>query len=267
MRRRLILFLLSAIVILFIFWPYLIGFPRGEPIVVKLEIEGNREFAAGTPLSFNVYLSSDKAATLGTVFKPWHTFITLSEEDGDSLSWTMIELEKPYGFFFEKSAQGIKQKRSEGAIARFDGSLGYYHYQLTLSPEESAKLSEGKRAIKASLEATRFPFWGRRVFSESAPLSMRITKRVDTPDAEVVLQNAKFYLRAKRYAEALALSEGLIKLSQKRADPYIVRGDALVGLGNKKEALGAYQHALTLVPRAYEEPLALMQRIQRLEVE
>lgn len=83
-------------------------------------------------------------------------------------------------------------------------------------------------------------------------------------ESERLAGTTRYYLSAGRSAEALRFAQELATLEPERARSHVLLGDALALQGRTKEALSAYRRAMKLVPRSYDEPELLRQRIDNL---
>lgn len=219
------------------------------------------EVLPGTPLLFEASLSSGRgaaASTLGSSTRPWHSLIRLAGEGGKPLPWTAVPLGQPRSVAFGTGEGGRPTLAQSSADVAVLDHKHTHRLFLAAAPEAMSGVAPGTYRVRAVVEGeTRL---------ESAPVTVVVREPGSTSDRDRLEEDrlawsAQFYVWAKRYEEARRSCEDLTRRKPKDPGAWMLLGDALDGLDKPREALVAYQRALAVSPRSYEEPAALYERM------
>jgi hypothetical protein len=230
------------------------------------------EITPGTPLSMQVSISNgpnDSPLRIGSRWRGWHRLIWL-ERVGSSepLPWRASPEGEPRSLEIATDAEGRPgAKRRTGPVAQLDRGRFVHTVTFAAGPADTASLAPGEYRVRAVLETPFWQFWGwrGRLVSATASIAIRAGNAA-TPALEVqrLSSSGAYYLRHVLYADAERVADELLRVDPRRFGAHLLRGDALAGLNRKSEALDAYRRALKLVPRSYETPDLVFQRIDAL---
>lgn len=248
--------------------------PAASPVLTLLVNRAPQATVArGTPLVFDAYLSATRTGhsiRIGSGSRPWHRLIRLEQaEAGKALSWDVTEI-AARSTRYSRNAAGRPTITPESAGVAELQALNHVHtLTLGVTPEAAALIPAGTYRVRAVVEAPFWPPWRWRGRVTSAPVTITVQESSASPAGGLgddlqtrrLAESAAFYLRVKRFADAQRVASELLKLQPRSAHAYILLGEALEGLGHDREALQAYGYALPLLPKTYEEPRSLLDRI------
>lgn len=246
--------------------------PPATPVLTLLvNRQGAAVLAQGTPVVFDVYLTGTRRGRqtrIGSSASPWHRLVLLEHvETKELLPWRTTVLGAPrateYGF-----AEGRPAVTQHDASAARIGGVGRVQkVTIAVAPEDSAPIAPGVYHVRAVLETPFWEFRGWRGLVASAPVTLTIAAGPGGSDPSLeaarLTESARFYLSAQRFDDAHRAASELLQREPESADAYILIGDALAGSGRNREALEAYWSASRLIPKRYEQPAALRERISR----
>jgi len=230
-------------------------------LTLSVQLDRRVEVVAGTPIVFDVYLTTGKSApslSIGRTAEPWHSLVRLVDDSsGKPLGWALAPLGSPRSIAFAAEQGEAKAMDSTGNVAVVDYDH-VHHLVLAASPEATKDLVPGTYAVRALIEGDS------RL--ESAPVTVVVrgageAAGGDRLERERMAQSAQFYLLAKRFEDARRISGELAAREPKNCGAWMLLGDALDGLGKPREALAVYRRALAVSPRTYEEPTLLYERM------
>jgi tetratricopeptide (TPR) repeat protein len=168
-----------------------------------------------------------------------------------------------------RNADGRPEMRNEtSAVAHLEAGRHVHIMTEAAAPEDTVNLQPGTYRVRAVLETPFWMFWGWRGRVASAPVTIVVVDPSKTGDRRNALETQRlmragdFYIGVARFEEAARAAREVVKSEPNQIEAHILLGDALVGLERRQEALAAYHRALALVPRSYEQPTLLYERIQ-----
>lgn len=260
----------------FVFW----RFPRQSTASPVLTLLVNRAPQTtvwrGAPLVFDVFLSATKggrAIRVGSGSRPWHRLISFEQaEGGEALAWPVVHMAERSTRYGRDDTGRPTATQNSGAVADLEGVSYVHALTLGVAPEAAALVAAGTYRVRAIVDAPFWPPWRWRGRVRSTPVTITVQEPGVAPaggssgDLQVLRlrDSAAFYVQVKRFADAQRAATELLKLQPRSAEAYILLGEALEGLGQDREALRAYEYALSLVPETYEEPRYLMDRMSKL---
>jgi len=233
------------------------------------------EVAPGAPLLFEISISdgpNDPPLQIGSRWRAWHRLVRLERLGGDELPpWRLQPVGEPRSLKVERDSEGRSSLSTpSGAIAQLGGGRSVHTVAFSASPEETTSVAPGDYLVRAVLETPFWLRWGWHGRTISAPARVTVRRPASGPEQVRSLESERLagatrhYLSAGRSAEALRFAQELATLEPERARSHVLLGDALALQRSTKEALSAYRRAMKLVPRSYDEPEPLRQRIDNL---
>jgi hypothetical protein len=248
---------------------------HAQHAAISLRVNSARriEIIAGTPLIFDVSLTSRTAGSsisIGGGDRPWATLVRLVRAGSrESIPWPALALGTPLTVQIETArgvAPDIRVVRSD--IARIEPGRTN-QVALAAAPEATTSVQPGAYEIQAEIEQGYWPPW--RWHGRLTSTSVTVVVRAAGPRGpEEMLErarlalSARYYLAAKRPADAHRAALELVGHDPKSPGAAMLLGDALAALGKNRDAIDVYRVALANSPGAYEPPELLYQRIERL---
>ncbi len=214
--------------------------PAQPRVVLQLRADLRKHIVVNQGASFRleITLAAVHGTTLGATADGWDRRVSLALANGAPLPWS-LDRAGP-STVIEDRAQSVVYDTSPQASSTI--APDRYELIATLAGEV------GQPAVR------------------SRPVVVEL--RAADPKLERARQAsaAAYFIRHAKYAEARALAEALVAKAPEKSGPYVLLGRSLEGLADRKGAIDAYTRALRLMPRLYEEPGELVDRIGRLIV-
>jgi hypothetical protein len=278
MTRRGALFgagLATAAVLALVIW-LAPGRSRSTPrpgLTLLVNMRTRVEVTPGTPLVFDLSIGSgpsSPAFTVGSRWGAWHTLLRLEEAAANGpVPWVLTLVGPPRSLHMGlDSARRPEVTTDASLVARLEGGRHLHSVTLAAAPDVTARIPPGTYRLRAVLETPFWLRWGWRGRVESAPATVVV---IDPPtagekrehlEAQRLARAAEFHLDTGRFADAHQAAAELVRLRPNESRSYILLGDASAGLNLRQEALDAYRHAMALLPRSYEEPTLLFERMK-----
>ncbi|MGH9408887.1 MAG: tetratricopeptide repeat protein [Vicinamibacterales bacterium] len=237
-------------------------------VELALRVEGRRQItvAAGAPIALDIYLSAPRGASsivVGSDAHPWFTRVRLVEAtSGRPLGWSVVALGSPTTTVYSTRADGgpVVIDRYE-ATATVDAS--HVHHATVAVPPET--IQAGVYRIAVVVDAERWPPWRAHGTLRSSAVTVTVAAgnasgRLETDRLE---SSTEFFILTGRGPDARRLAEAWTAREPSNPGAWVALGDALDVAGLPREAVNVYRHALALLPRTYEPPAALYERIER----
>jgi hypothetical protein len=244
--------------------------PEPPRLGLSLLVNGQShvEVTPGTPLVFELSLGSSAFAPafdVGSRWRPWSTLGRVEHEATRTMPWALTKVGERSVHVTRRPDGRQSVTMGSGAIARFEDGREVYTAVWTLAPEDSSRIGPGTYRVRGIVETPFWLMWGwtGRAASPLATIVVRGPEQ-STSVAHAAQRNAAivdYYLGLGRFAEARAAAIELVRMQPTEATGHVRLGDALAGLNRKSEALGAYQLAISLLPRSSEEPTLIHKRI------
>lgn len=241
-------------------------------LTLMVNLRPRAEVLPGTPLVFDLSISgspSGPAFDLGSRWRPWHTLVWV-EDAGGGPSLPSIPPGAPRSLSLVADAAGRQSLLEDTSpVAHFDGSRHVHAVTFTLGPDATAAMQPGTFRFRAVLETPLWLRWGWTGRVVSAPVTVVIVdssqagERREELDVQRLALLAGFHTTAGRFGDAHQSATQLARLRPTEVRSHVLLGDTLAGLNRYTEALDAYRRAMALLPRSYEEPTVLLQRIRR----
>jgi hypothetical protein len=230
------------------------------------------EMLAGNPLRIEVILSGSRTGrpiAVGDRWEPWHRLIRLEFADGRAMEWATNGT-IPQTVAFGRATDGAPEiTETAGDTARVEGGRFVHMVTTTVAPEATTEIADGTYKLRAVLKTPRWMFWKSSVDLSSNMVAI-VIHRPEAPGpngarlaAELLARRADYNLGRKRFEEARADAARLVSLQPQDPYGYVELGDALAGLGQPHASLAAYRQSRRLLPPSYDEPVWLLDRIQR----
>jgi hypothetical protein len=240
------------------------GTSAARPIV-ELRVNGRHKAVGneGAPVRFDVTLAAAPGAgvVVGSRWRPWHRLIYLELENGRALPWPVQQDARPSSLTMSLDSEGGLVVASEIlAAVPLDGR----RINTVAFESSPGAIGAGTYRVRAVLEAPSWMFWAWHGRVTSAPVVVDIRRGDPALEGERLAATAVYYLRRGRYAEARPLADTLVQRDPRRSGSHALMGRVLEGLGDRQGAIDAYARALQLMPRTYEEPAELIDRMGRL---
>jgi hypothetical protein len=280
MTTRRVLFGASALVVtLAIGASWLIwrrsGPPAAHPgLTLLVNLHPHVEITPGTPLLFEVSVGSSPSAPgfdIGSRWRPWHSLVRLEPADGSAIPWRTAQAGVPRSVHMRRAADGSPEVTEDApVVAHLEAGRDVHIVTFAARPGDTASIKPGTYGLRAVLQTPWWLRWGwtGRAVSGAVTVLVRDPSQADDRtqalEAERLARTADFYVNVGQYAEAHKAAISLVASRPKESRSHILVGDALAGLDRRQEALDAYRRAMALLPRSYEEPTLLTERIRKL---
>jgi hypothetical protein len=250
-------------------------------VSLSVQVNGVREVSLlpGAPLIFTVFMSgsrTDPPLHIGGSGDPWYGYLRLEPvEAGKRIPFSWILLGKPHALANPGPSGDLgNPDLYTGDEAIMEKEMNLYTADLGVAPEETAKMPEGRYAIRAVLEVPSESQgrWSGKAVSNPVVVSVgervKDTTPAEDPELSGLVESINFYIRTERFEDARRLALELKERQPKNVRSYILLGDALNGLKRDREALGAYMKALYIIAtkgKQYEPPTYLIMRIDQVK--
>ncbi|HUE89217.1 MAG TPA: tetratricopeptide repeat protein [Vicinamibacterales bacterium] len=233
------------------------------------------EVTPGTPLYFEVSITSSRSAgsiTIGSRWRPWHRLVRLEASALTGMPWALTSAGPPRAMSITRSGDErpeVVVTPDPPAVAHLEAGRQVYTVTQVASPEAMANVRPGAYRIRAVLETPSWMLWGWRGRKVSQPVTIVVRDASQAGGTRAALETqrlgrvADFYIATERFADAEKTARQLLALEPDQANAHVLLGDALLGLKRREEALATYRRAMVLLRPSYEEPSLLMDRIQR----
>ena len=231
------------------------------------------EVARGTPLVLEISISSSpssRAFAIGHRWRPWHSLVRLETVHGEDIA-PLADPGQSRSLHLTRQDDGRLGLTEEvSGVAHLEAGRHVHTVRYVISPEHAASLQTSTYALRAVVET---PFWmptGWRGRAESEPVVIVVRDaslqgKSGDLDHERLARTAEFYLSTSRFDDAFRAAAALVEAKPKEPGSHLLLGDALTGLARRPEARAAYQRALALWSRAYEQPDLILARIRSLD--
>jgi hypothetical protein len=230
------------------------------------------EILPGTPLLFDVSLGSSPSSApfdVGDRWRPWHSLVRLEQVPTEqTVPWTLVRVGPPRSIHFVRDNDGQPALTEDSSsAARLEAGRHVHTVTFAAAPNDTGRIKPGTYRVRGVVETPSWMYWGwkGRVASAAVAIVVRdpsSSDRREQLDAERLALAAKFFLTAGRFEEARQAAVSLVTMNPLDSRSHILLGDASAGLNRLEEALDAYQRAMALLPRSYEEPRLLIDRIR-----
>jgi hypothetical protein len=241
-------------------------------LTLRVNLQSRTEILPGTPLVFDIALTSSPSSagfTVGSLWRPWHTLIHLEDPHG-RLSWPLTALGQPRSLSSTRQADGRPSVTTHSSpIARLESGRHVHVATQAAVADVTTTLRPGVYRIRAVLETPFWLRWGWRGRVTSTPVTIVVRdpatlgQRAATLENERLRRTAALDLALERFDAAERAARQLVERKATDVDAHLLLGDALAGLNRRREALVEYQRALTAAGSTDEEPLAIYDRMQR----
>ena len=241
-------------------------------VTLLVNLERKLVITAGTPLQIEVSLGSAPSApglSIGGWWRPWHEYVHLEDPtNGRAAPWPM-QFVSATSSVVEPGADGSRVISTTGRIATMADGRQVHTVTLVAAPAATAQSPPGVYQLRATVQTPPWQLWGWRGRAVSSPVMITVRARDDRKEGLEVLEKqrlkyaAKYYLSVGQPAEARSLAEELLALRTDDPATLILLGDIFTAENEPDRALAEYRRALALLPRSYEEPTRLLERIER----
>jgi hypothetical protein len=250
---------------------------QAPPLGVTLLVNhgSHVEVTPGTPLVFEVSITSSASSasvSIGSRWRSWHRLIRLEASGRAGMPWALSSGGPPRSLSVVPTTDGRPDIRTETnvpPIAHFERGQQVYTITEVASPEAAAGVPPGAYRVRAVVETPAWMLWGWRGRALSQPVTIvvrdpsRAGDKRESLEKQRLARVAGFYIAAARFTEAEGTARQLLAVEPEQSRSHILLGDALAGLKRRQEALAAYRRAMALLPRSYDAPTVLMDRIRR----
>lgn len=245
----------------------------GVTLITNLE-RNNLVITPGTPLQIEVSLSSARGApamSIGGWWRSWHAYVHLEDPaTGKAAPWP-LKLIDSTSAVLESDADSMSLNATTRRVAYLEQGRQVHTVTFFVAPTDTAQTRPGIYQLRAAVETPLWQIWGWRGRAVSSPMTITVKARDDgQADIEVLETRrlhyaAKYYLSVGQTTEARESVEQLESVDADNPATRILLGDVFAADGETDRALAEYHRAIALLPRSYEEPTLLMERIRRLD--
>jgi hypothetical protein len=237
-------------------------------LTLLVNLRPHVEMTPGTPVVFEVSLGSgvsSPSVEVGSRWRPWHALVRLEETGGSGGSWPLTRM-RPRSVHLIRGTDGrLSVMENTLAVAQLEAGRHVHTVTFGAGPDETAGIKPGTYRFRAILETPFWMFWGWRGRVESTATVVVVDPsrgdKAPALESQRLARAADFYVNAGRFADAHRVATALTVRMPKDSRSYVLLGDAAAGLDRREEALAAYYRAVALLPRSYEQPTLIYERI------
>lgn len=241
-------------------------------VTVRVNMERRLVITPGTPLQIEVSLGSAPGAPgfrMGGRWRPWHEYVHLEDPTtGRGAPWP-LQVVSATSFAIERGPEGSRGISTTGRVAHLEGGHQVHTVTLVAAPAGTAQAAPGLYRFRAVVQIPAWHLGGWRGRAVSAPVTITVRARDDGKEGIEDLEKqrlryaSKYYLSVGQVAEATRAAKELLARGTDDPATHILLGDVLLADNHFGESLAEYRRALALLPRSYEEPTLLLERIAR----
>ena len=241
-------------------------------VTLLVNLERKLVITPGTPLVIEVSLSSAPSApalSIGGWWRPWHEYVHLEDPTTAQAAPWPLQFVSATSSALESVADGSRVISATGRIAHLEGGRQVHTVTLVAPPAAMAQTPPGLYRLRAVVQIPPWHFGGWRGRAVSTPVTIVVRARDDGKEGMQTLEKqrltyaAKYHLSVGQPTEARRVAEELLALGTNDAATLILLGDTFAAENQPNRALVEYRRALALLPRSYEEPTLLLERIAR----
>jgi hypothetical protein len=254
-------------------WPDSRSAPNRPGLTLLVNARSRIELTPGTPLELELSLGSSRSSSgfdVGSRFRPWNEFVRVEAIAGEAtMPFRLVRVGPPRSVHVLRKIDGSPTVTEDSrAVAHLERGRHVHTVTFVAAPEQTAAAHPGTYRMRGVLDVPRWMPSGWRGRAVSPLVTVVVVdpskagQQSEQLEAERLARTSAFYLNAGRFGDALDMATKLAALRPRESRSFTLLGDAAAGLNRLTEALEAYRRAMALLPRSYEEPTMLLQRIR-----